>query len=315
MKDFYEPRKFEFDEEKFNESLVLADQDNPGGSFSKMMEWSEAIGYVARAYWAHFKDEKKTFHYFKKLYDQGGITRDYVSYGLCYFYGYGVEKDLQKACKIIEKACNIGYYDPEKPWIDQMYIMVRNETRYQEIQEELAKTKEELAQTKEELAQTKETLEARLEQTKDGWKEYIEKYHSKCKEYSTLEAQLSQTKREWTDKYNQLVNEYNTLLNKSKSTCLSLAAENQSLRTDVSSSSDAKSEMASKYNQLVSRYNELCDQYERLVAENARNAALAAQTVQTVQSSQSMPPRVQQLTQTTFLLLSKLKLLKGKVSV
>jgi TPR repeat protein len=61
MKDFYEPRKFEFDEEKFNESLVLADQDNPGGSFSKMMEWSEAIGYVARAYWAHFKDEKKTF--------------------------------------------------------------------------------------------------------------------------------------------------------------------------------------------------------------------------------------------------------------
>lgn len=203
MKDFYEPRKFEFDEEKFNESLVQADQDNPGLPFSKMMEWAEAIGYVARAYWAHFKDEKKTFHYFKKIYDQVGITRDYVSYGLCYFYGYGVEKDLQKACKIIEKACNVGYHDPEKPWMDQMYLMVRNETRCQEIQEELAKTKEELTQTKEENTLIKDKWSADVK----DYNNLLEQYKAKCASYNAL-----------TDKYNQLVNEYNTLLDNSEHT-------------------------------------------------------------------------------------------------
>ena len=273
MITLYGLKGLEWDEEKFNKSLVLANQDKPTTSFDEKTEWMKAIRYVAREYWDHFNDEEKTFYYFKRLYDQGAYIDDYVYYGLCYFYGYGVEEDVPKALDIIEKAYNALSDYREKSWAYQMYQMVWYYAHYYEI--------------KQELTQTKETLEARLEQTKNGWIEYIEKYQSKCKEYSTLEAQLSQTKKEWTDKYNQLVNEYNTLLNKSKSACLTLAAENQSLRTDVSASSDAKSEMASKYNQLVSRYNELCDKYERLVAENARNAAQAVQTVQSNQSNQS----------------------------
>ena len=271
---FYEAKLFEFNEEKFNESLVLANQDIPTTSAIEIIKWKKAIEYVARAYWAHYIEASKAFYYFKKIYEQGGFPWDYVYYGLCYFYGFGVEEDVQKACEILKETSDcLKNYTGFSTWSYQMYQMVWYYAHYYEI--------------KQELTQTKEKLEARLEQTKNGWIEYIEKYQSKCKEYSTLEAQLSQTKKEWSDKYNQLVNEYNTLLNKSKSACLTLAAENQSLRTDVSASSDAKSEMASKYNQLVSRYNKLCDQYERLVAENARNAALAAQAVQTVQSSQS----------------------------
>lgn len=265
MVKIHEINKFEFDEEKFNESLVLADQDKPTTGIREKMEWSKAIGYVARAYWAHFNDEKKAYYYFKKIYDQGGLISDYVYYGLCYFYAYGVEEDLQKACDILENAYN-SLEDNEKycGWAWQMYQMVWYYTHYYEI--------------KKELTQTKETLEARLEKTKNGWNEYIEKYHSKCKEYSTLEAQLSQTKKEWTDKYNQLVNEFNTLLNKSKASYYALAAENEALRKNASSSSGVKDEVVSKYNQLVAKYNELCDAYEKLDAKNtALSEALASQ--------------------------------------
>jgi TPR repeat protein len=211
MITLYGLKGLEWDEEKFNKSLVLANQDKPTTSFDEKIEWMKAIRYVAREYWYHFNDEEKTFYYFKRLYDQGAYIDDYVYYGLCYFYGYGVEEDIRKALDIIEKAYNALSDYREKSWAYQMYQMVWYYAHYYEI--------------KQELTQTKETLEARLEQTKNGWIEYIEKYQSKCKEYSTLEAQLSQTKKEWSDKYNQLVKEYNqlvkeynTLLDNSKQT-------------------------------------------------------------------------------------------------
>lgn len=264
MITFYGIKDQEWDEEKFNQSLLLANQDKPTTGLAEKVEWMRAIRYVARAYWSHFKDEKKTFHYFKRLYDQGAFIDDYVYYGLCYFYGYGVEEDNPKAADIIKKAYHALSDSREKAWAWQMYQMVWYYTQYYEI--------------KKELTQTKETLEARLEKTKNGWNEYIEKYHSKCKEYSTLEAQLSQTKKEWTDKYNQLVNEYNTLLNKSKASYYALAAENEALRKNASSSSGVKDEVVSKYNQLVAKYNEICDAYEKLDAKNtALSEALASQ--------------------------------------
>ena len=226
MITFYGIKDQEWDEEKFNQSLLLANQDKPTTGLAEKVEWMRAIRYVARAYWSHFKDEKKTFHYFKRLYDQGAFIDDYVYYGLCYFYGYGVEEDNPKAADIIKKAYHALSDSREKAWAWQMYQMVWYYTQYYEI--------------KKELTQTKETLEARLEKTKNGWNEYIEKYHSKCKEYSTLEAQLSQTKKEWTDKYNQLVNEYNTLLNKSKASYYALAAENEAIRKNASPSSSSR---------------------------------------------------------------------------
>jgi DNA repair exonuclease SbcCD ATPase subunit len=92
--------------------------------------------------------------------------------------------------------------------------MVRNETRCQEIQEELAKTKEELTQTKEEYTLIKNKWSADVK----DYNNLLEQYKAKCASCNALEAQLSQTKREWTDKYNQLVKEYNTLLDNSKQT-------------------------------------------------------------------------------------------------
>ena len=207
MITFYGIKDVEWDEEKFNQSLLLANQDKPTTGLAEKGEWMRAIRYVARIYWAHFKDEKKTFHYFKRLYDQGAFIDDYVYYGLCYFYGYGVEADIRKALDIIEKAYNALSDYREKSWAYQMYQMVWYYAHYNEI-------KQELAQTKEEYTLIKDKWSADVK----DYNNLLEQYKAKCASYNALEAQLSQTKRELTDKYNQLVKEYNTLLDNSEHT-------------------------------------------------------------------------------------------------
>lgn len=197
MVKIYEINKFEFDEEKFNESLVLADQDKSTIDFREKVKWAKAIEYVAYAYWAHFDDEEKTFYYFKRLYDQGGYIHDYVYYGLCYFYGYGVERDLQKACDILENASrrledNESYHT----WPHQMYQMVWYYAHYHEIEKELTQTKEENT-----------LIKGKWSADVKDYNNLLEKYKAKCASYNAL-----------TDKYNQLVNEYNTLLDNSKQT-------------------------------------------------------------------------------------------------
>ena len=59
MITFYGIKDQEWDEEKFNQSLLLANQDKPTTGLAEKVEWMRAIRYVARAYWSHFKDEKK----------------------------------------------------------------------------------------------------------------------------------------------------------------------------------------------------------------------------------------------------------------
>lgn len=194
---FYEAKLFEFNEEKFNESLVLANQDKPTTSAKEILLWKVAIKYVAHAYWAHYIDASKAFYYFKKIYEQGGHPWDYVYYGLCYFYGFGVEKDVQKACEILKETSDcLKNYAGYSTWSYQMYQMVWYDAHYHEIEKELTQTKEE------------NTL------IKDKWsadvKDYnnlLEQYKAKCASYNAL-----------TDKYNQLVKEYNTLLDNSKQT-------------------------------------------------------------------------------------------------
>ncbi len=218
MVKIYEINKFEFDEEKFNESLVLADQDKSTIDFREKVKWAKAIKYVAHAYWAHFDDEEKTFYYFKRIYDQGGYIDDYVYYGLCYFYGYGVERDSQKACDILENACrrledNESYHG----WAYQMYQMVWYDAHYHEIEKELTQTKEENTLIKDKWSADVKDYNNLLEQYKAKCASYnalTDKYNQLVNEYNTL----LQTKRELTDKYNQLVKEYNTLLDNSKQT-------------------------------------------------------------------------------------------------
>lgn len=182
MTKSYEIKKFEFDEAKFKESLVLANQDRPTSGGQEKMAWANAISYVARAYWSYYEDKDKAFYYFKKIYDQGGFLKDLVYYGLCYFYGYGVEENLQKACEILKIASD-GINDNEycESWAYQMYLMAHYRAQYLE------------------------TYEKRKADIKD-YNDLLEKHKADVKDYNDLLA-----------KHNQLIDEYNDLLARYKS--------------------------------------------------------------------------------------------------